>query len=101
MRRKGKQMVESGHTEIAEATAIVDALRSHGLNQLAARLTHLSAMIADDPDEPGLVIESLRSFAAFFMQEKRLPVPEVGADPQGFLEAEWRIPARACPLDIP
>ena len=78
---------------IEEENDTSDALRLHGLNQLAARLTHLSAMIANDPDEPELVIESLRSFAAFFMQEKCLPVPEIGADPQGFLEAEWRIPA--------
>lgn len=78
---------------VEEESEILNALRLRGLNQLAARLTHLSAMIADDPDEPGLVIESLRSFAAFFMQERRLPVPEVGADPQGHLEAEWWIPA--------
>ena len=78
---------------VEEESEILNALHLHGLNHLAARLTHLSAMIADDPDEPGLVIESLRSFAAFFMQEESLPVPEIGADPQGFLEAEWRIPA--------
>ena len=76
-----------------EESEIVDDLRLHGLNELAARLAHLSVIIADDPDAPDLVIESLRSFADFFMQEKRLTVPEVGAGPEGFLEVEWRIRA--------
>ncbi len=86
-------MADTGHSEVAEETAIVDALRSHGLDELAARLTHLSVIIADDPDEPDLVLESLRSFAGFFMQATRLPAPEIGVGPQGILEAEWRIPA--------
>ena len=74
--------------------AIVVALRLYGLDVMADRLNHLIALIAEDPDEPDLVIESLRSFADFFMQEDRLPVPEIGAGPEGFLEAEWRIPAK-------
>lgn len=51
-------------------------------------------MIAEDPDETDLVIESLRSFADFIMQETHLPVPEIGAGPEGYVEAEWRIPSR-------
>ena len=86
---------------IAEEKEIVDALRSHGLKELAARLAHLGAMIADDPDEPDLVIESLHSFADFFMQEERLPVPEIGVDPEGFVEAEWRIPANGGGMAAP
>ncbi len=50
-------------------------------------------MIAEDPDEPDLVIESLRSFAEFIMEETHLPVPEIGTGPERFLEAEWRIPS--------
>ena len=49
-------------------------------------------MIAEDPDESDLVTESLRSFAEFILQETHLPVPEIGAGPEGFVEAEWRIP---------
>ncbi len=85
-------LTRSAIIEVAEENEIVDALRSHGLNEVAARLAHLEAMIADEPDEPDLVIESLRSFADFFMQTDQLPVPEIGAGPEGFLEAEWRIP---------
>lgn len=73
--------------------AIVTVLRLCGLTAIVDRLSRLRSLIAEDPDEPDLNIESLRSFAQFFIQEDRLPVPEIGADPEGFLEAEWRIPA--------
>ena len=73
--------------------AIVTVLRLCGLTAIANRLSRFRSLIAEDPDEPDLNIESLRSFAEFFIQEDRLPVPEIGADPEGFLEAEWRIPA--------
>ena len=89
------ELPRSAIIEAAEEKEIVDTLRSHGLNELAARLAHLGGMIADDPEEPDLVIESLRSFADFFMQTDRLPLPEIGADPEGLVEAEWRIPANA------
>ena len=80
---------------------LLDALRLHGLHELAARLARLSAMIAADPDEPELVLDSLRSFADFFMHEDRLPVPEIGVDPEGLLEAEWRIPAKGGNMQAP
>lgn len=87
------ELTRTPPTEVVEEKEIVDALKSHGLNEVANRLVQLKEMIAEDPDEPDLVIESLRSFADFFMQESHLPVPEIGAGPEGFLEAEWRIPS--------
>lgn len=80
--------------EVTEEKEIVDTLKSHGLNEVASRLDQLKEMITGDPDEPDLVIESLRSFADFIMQETHLPVPEIGAGPEGYVEAEWRIPSR-------
>lgn len=77
--------------EVTEEREIVDALNSHGLNAVASRLVQLKEMMAEDPDEPDLAIESLRSFADFFMQETHLPVPEIGVGPKGYVEAEWRI----------
>ena len=90
-------------TKVAESEEeIVAAMRWYGLVAIANRLNHLRALIAEDPDEPDLVLESLRSFADFFMHEDRLPVPEVGVGPEGFLEAEWRIPAkREAPVIAP
>lgn len=79
--------------EVTQEREIVDALKSHGLNEVANRLVQLQEMIAEDPHEPDLVIESLRSFADFFIQEACLPAPEIGAGPEGFVEAEWRIPS--------
>ena len=78
-------------TEFSEEKEIWDALKSHGLNELAARLAQLRELLDEDPDEPDLAIESIQSFAEFFMQETHLPVPEIGAGPEGFVEAEWRI----------
>lgn len=86
--------VELTRTPIMEGTEekeIWDALKLHGLNELAARLAQLREMLEEDPEEPDLAIESLQSFAEFFMQEPHLPVPEIGASPEGFVEAEWRI----------
>ena len=77
--------------EVTEEREIVDTLKSHGLNEVASRLVQLKEMIAEDPDETDLVIESLRSFAEFIIQEAHLPVPEIGAGPEGYVEAEWRI----------
>ena len=77
--------------EVTEEKEIVDALRSQGLNEVAVRLIQLIELLDEDPDEPDLAIESLRLFAEFFIQEARLLVPEVGAGPEGFVEAEWRI----------
>ena len=81
-------------TEATEEIEIVEALRAHGLDEVAARLAQLRELLAEDPDELDLVLESLRSFADFFILEERLTVPEVGVGTEGFLEAEWRIPIR-------
>ena len=79
-------------TTFAEENDILDALRSHGLEEVAVRLVHLKQLLDEDPDGPDLAIESLRSFADFLLRETHLPVPEIGAGPEGFVEAEWRIP---------
>lgn len=73
--------------------AIVTVMRLCGLTAIADRLSRFRALVAEDPEEPDLDIESLRSFADFFIQESRLPDPVIGAGPEGFLEAEWRIPS--------
>ena len=77
--------------EVTEENAIAEVLRSHGLNEVATRLVQLIEMLDEEPDEPDLEIESLQSFAELFVEETHLPVPEIGAGPEGFVEAEWRI----------
>ncbi len=79
--------------EVREDKEIVDALKSHGLNEVASRLVQLKEMIAENLDDQDLAIDSLLSFAEFFIQVTHLPIPEIGASPEGFVEAEWRIPS--------
>ncbi len=86
------ELTQTPVTAAAEENDILDALRSHGLNEVAVRLVQLRGLLDEDPDEPDLAIESFRSFADFFLRETHLPVPEIGAGPEGFIEAEWRIP---------
>ena len=85
------ELTRSPIMEGTEEKEIWNALKSHGLNELAARLAQLRELLDEDPDEPDLAIESIQSFAEFFMQETHLPVPEIGAGTEGFVEAEWRI----------
>ncbi len=85
------ELTQTPSMEVAEENDVLDALRSHGLDEVAVRLVQLRIRLDEDPDEPDIAIESLRSFADFFLQETHLPVPEIGAGPEGFVEAEWRI----------
>ncbi len=91
----------ASNKEMDEAQEIVDALRAFGRDELAARIAQLQELLAADPDAPDLILESLQSFASFFTHEDRLPVPEVGAGPEGFLEAEWQIPANGGSMPAP
>ncbi len=87
------ELIQTPRMDVAEENDILDALRSHGLDEVAVRLVQLRILLDEDPDEPDIAIESLRSFVDFFLQETHLPVPEIGAGPEGFVEAEWRIPS--------
>ena len=59
-------------------------------NQDSARSKGAASIesLAVDPDEPKLVIGSLRSFADFFIQEDRLSPTALGVGPEESLEAE-------------
>ena len=49
-------------------------------------------MLDEDPDEPDLAIESLLSFAEFLHTGRpAFWFRKIGAGPEGFVEAEWRI----------
>lgn len=71
---------------------IATALEQSGLGGIAARLVHLQRLVDDDPDEPGIPIESLRGLASFLLKERQLPSPRLGVGPEGFIQAEWRVP---------
>ena len=71
---------------------IATALEQSGFSKIAARLVHLHRLVDDDPEEPGIPIESLRGLASFLLNEPQLPSPRLGVGPEGFIQAEWRVP---------
>jgi hypothetical protein len=46
----------------------------------------------DNPDEPPLELESLRTFAEFVTSERQLPSPAIGLSPSGLAVGQWSIP---------
>ena len=71
---------------------IAIALEQSGFSTIAARLVHLHELVDDDPEEPAIPIESLRGLASFLVNERQLPSPRLGVGPEGFMQAEWRVP---------
>ncbi len=71
---------------------IVTALRLCGLADIADRMIELQEIIADDPSEDPIELESFRRMAMFFLSERHLPPPHIGINPGGSMLAQWRIP---------
>ena len=67
-------------------------LRLNGFEAAAERLRQLGSVVAENPDEPSLEIESVRALASFLMSEKQLPEPQIGVPPNGLVQIEWRVP---------
>ena len=70
------------------------ALRLEGFEAAAERLSQLGSLVAENPDEPHLEIESVRALASFLMSEKQLPEPRIGVTPDGLVQIEWRVPTK-------
>lgn len=71
---------------------IIGILRLFGHEEVSDRLDYLRGLSDDDPDEPRLELESLRTFARFVMSERQLPNPEIGLSPSGLAVGQWIIP---------
>ena len=85
----------SWNTQIAAADGhqeIIAVLRMFGLYDVADRLVYLYSLADDDPDEPRIEIESARAMALFLMGERQLPDPQIGVNPDGLIQIEWRVP---------
>lgn len=67
-------------------------LRVSGFKHTADRLRYLQTLARNDPDEPSMVIDSLKALVAFLTAERSLPDPEIGISPDGLAQIEWRIP---------
>ena len=71
---------------------ITGLLREFGRTTIADRLAYLHGLHDDDPDEPLLEIESLRTIASFLLSEGQMRDPEIGLAPSGLVVGQWRIP---------
>ena len=71
---------------------IIAIVRLFGLEAIADRLSYLQKMIADDPDEQPIVLDSLRQLTLFLMSERQLPDPQIGVNASGLMQVEWRVP---------
>ena len=67
-------------------------LQESGFKQTADRLRYLKNLARHDPDEPSMVIDSMRALVGFLTTERSLPDPEIGISPNGLAQIEWRIP---------
>lgn len=70
---------------------IIDLLWELGRCAVADRLVYLEGLHDDDPDEPLLEFESLRTLASFVLSEGQFPDPEIGLTPRGLAVGQWRI----------
>ncbi len=69
---------------------IVVALSLGGCRSAADRIEDLYAMTKDgDPDEPSIVLASLRELALFLLRQRPPMDPEIAVSPDGLLLAEW------------
>ena len=75
----------------AKHQEITDVLPLMGLRAIADRLEYLHEISGDDPDEPSMVLSSLRQLALFFVSEPPRDEPEIGISPDGHLQAEWSV----------
>ena len=75
--------------EVGKHEEIIAGLRLVGLDEAANRLSYLESLADDDPDEPSMLMESLRHLALFLVSERRLGNPQIGVSPDGLLGAQW------------
>ena len=82
------------YLSIKHATKVEDVIhgiRMFGFNSIAERLTFLHKIIEEEQIEKPIAIHSLQNFAAFIILECYLPVPDIGINPNGLVQAVWRI----------
>ena len=76
---------------------LVSFLKENGHRSVADRIERFLALLSEDPDEPPIVIESLRSMVGFIVMVPNLETPIVGSDPEGLMELEWHLPDNGDP----
>lgn len=72
---------------------IIGVIKTLGRDAVADRLAYLRELVEEDPVEPPMDLESLRAMALFLMSERKLPDPQIGVDPDGIMQIQWRVPS--------
>ncbi len=83
------------HSQIADAATpdeIIEALRQSALLAAADRIALLQHLAEEDPAEPRLNCDSLRSLADLLLSQPQLAQPGISTSPDGLLLAQWRVP---------
>lgn len=76
-------------TNAATTDEVISALRRRGLDEVADRVAELSRLHEIDPDEPQLVVASLKELATAVVRNPKLRAPQLTISEAGFMHAEW------------
>ena len=87
-------------SQLNHVDELIEHLRAYGRHLVADRIQQFLVIRNEDPDEPPIVIESLRSLVGFILQERRLIPPVIGSDPSGLMELEWHLADNGDPNSI-
>ena len=83
-----ESMIASASTQ----NEIILLLGESAFKHIADRLRYLQHLGKNDPEEPSMLIDSMRALVGFLTTERLLPDPEIGISPNGLAQIEWRIP---------
>ena len=79
---------------------LLSLLRGSGQIHVADSIQEYLDIRDQEPDEPPVAVESLRSLVTFIIQEPNLLPPIVGSDPQGYMEIEWHLEDSGDPRSV-
>ncbi len=75
----------------AAAKEFVGILNVLGIGRVAGRLSELSDIADEEPEQAPISIDSLRQLVHFIVNERDLGDPRVGLSEDGTLTADWKI----------
>ena len=83
---------DSDYISAAESEAdLIAYMRERGRTPVADRIEEFLALLAEEPDEAPIAMDSLRSLVSFVLMTPNLRTPIVGADREGLMELEWHL----------
>ena len=80
--------------------ALLAHLREKGRQPIADRIEKFLDLLAEDPDEGLIAVDSLRSLVSFVLMTPNLRTPIVGSDREGLMELEWHLADNGNPASV-